>query len=121
MSNKCFKSKGIIRVKLSNGSPSLIFFTPNDDSTVRYGDKRYAVFLQESSEDCLVRKFGDAGEGVPIKVNAVNAALSGLVVAAVQQTLIEVEVQEVKAQKAGTSCMDLTLCAITIPAPGKQK
>ena len=121
MSNKCFKSTGTIRVKLSNGSPSTIFFTPNSDSTVRRGDKRYAVFLQESSEDPLVRKLGDAGEGVPIKVNAVNGAFSRLVEAAAQQTLVEVEVQKVDAQKDGTSCRDLDLCAITIPAPGKQK
>ena len=109
MSDKFFKSTGNIRVKLSNGSPSQIFFTPDDDSTVRCGGKRYAVFLQES-EDCLVRKLGDACEGVPINV---NAALPGLVEAAVQQTLVEVAVQ-----KAGSN---LVLRAITIPAPGKQK
>ena len=110
MSNECFKSTGTIRVKLSNGSPSQIFFTPNDDSTVRHGDKQYAVFLQESSKDCFVRKFGDAGEGVPIKVN--KADLPGLVEAAVRQTLVEVAAKE---------SSDLILCAITIPAPGKQK
>ena len=118
MSNKCFKSKGIIRVKLSNGSPSLIFFTPNDDSAVRYGDKRYAVFFPiEEGEDHLRREpLGDAGEGVPIKVNANNGVFSGLVEAPAQQTLVEVEVQ-----KDGTSCMDLALCAITIPALGKPR
>ena len=119
MSNECFKSTGTIRVKLSNGSPSQIFFTPNIDSTVRHGDKQYAVFLQESSKDCFVRKFGDAGEGVSIKVN--KADLPGLVEAAAQQTLVEVEVQKIDGQKDCTSCMDLTLCAITIPAPGKPK
>ena len=143
MSIKCFKSKGTIRVTLSNGSPSQIFFTPNDDLTVRYGEKRYAVFLQESSEDCLVRKLGAAGEGVLIEVNM--ADLLSLVEAAVRKTLVEVSVQDRKGQaenekaktpsgKGGTKNPssapaaeaqkddpDLTLCAITIPAPGKQK
>lgn len=109
MSNKCFKSTGTIRVKLSNGSLSQIFFTPDDDSAVRRGDKRYAVFLQ-GSKHCLVKKLGDAGEGVPIKVN--KADLPGLVEAAVQQTLVEVAVKKRS---------DLALRAITIPAPGKQK
>ena len=59
---------------------------------------------------CLVRKLDDAGEGVPINV---NKALPGLVEAAVQRTLVEVAVQ-----KKGSN---LALCAITIPAPGKQK
>ena len=145
MGIKCFKSTGTIRVTLSNGSPSTIFFTPNSDSTVRRGDKRYAVFLQESSEKSLVRNLGDAGEGVSIKVNAVNGAFSGLIEAAAQQTLVEVSVQDRKGQaenekaktpsgKGGTKNPssapateaqkddpDLTLCAITIPAPGKQK
>ena len=112
MSDTCFKSKGNICVKLSNDSLPLpqIFFTPDDDSTVRRGDKRYAVFWQESSEDCLVKKLGAAGEGVPINV---NADLPGLVKAAAQQILVEVAVE-----KNGS---DLALCAITIPAPGNQK
>ena len=127
MSGKLFKSTGTIRVRIEpgptpsdstngddkDGSPSqwaaTIFFTPDADSTVRYGDKRYAVFLQES-ENCLVRKLGSTCEGVPIDV---NAALPGLVEAAAQQTLVEVAVQKEDS--------NLALCAITIPAPGKQK
>ncbi len=146
MSGK-FKSTGNIRAKFSNnGSRSQIFFTPNDDSSVRRGDKRYAVFLQESEDclseelqrraqqqrentvGCLVRKLGGAGEGVPISV---NADFPGLVEAAVQQTLVEVTVavQEdggedpsgALATEAQKDDPNLALCAITIPAPGKQK
>ena len=113
---------------------------------MRRGDKRYAVFLQESedclSEElqrkaqqkrvnavcCLVRKRGGVGEGVPISF---NADFPGLVEAAVQQTLVEVtvEVQEdggedpsgARATEAQKDNPNLALCAITIPAPGKQK
>ena len=123
MNKKCFKSKGTIRVKLSKGHPPQIFFTPDADSTVRCGDKRYAVFLQESSEDCFVRKLGNAGEGVPINGNAKD--LRGLVEAAVRQTLVEVAVQEDPSDAPATETQKddphLALCAITIPAPGKQK
>jgi len=111
MSDASYKSTGTVRVRIEeSGSPSKVFFTPNDDSTVRRGDKEYAVFSPAGEGDVWLRSkpLSKSGEGIPINV-ATN--FPGLIEAAVQQTLVEVEVTE----------PTLTLRAITIPAPGKQK
>ena len=119
MSGKSFKSTGTIRIEFTPYSPKQpwverIFFTPATDSTVHYGDKRYAVFLPTLENGaCLEGKLVcAAGEEVELQV---NAALPGLVEAAIQKTLVEVKVLE-----KGSFCK-FSLLAITIPAPGKQK
>ena len=103
-----YRSTGTIRVRSESKEPIEIFFTPNADSTVRYGDNKYAVFIRGDGDTaCLKSKpLGDSREGVSIKA---EPDLCGLVAAAVQQTLVEVEVST-----------DWTLHAITIPAPGKK-
>ena len=121
MSGKFFKSTGTIRIEFTPCSPKQpwvkrIFLTPATDSTVHYGDKRYAVFLPTPEIGaCLEGKLVyAAGEEVEIKV---NADLPGLVEAAIQKTLVEVEV---KVLEKGSFC-NFSLLAITIPARGKQK
>ena len=109
--DKSFKSTGTIRVRIEkSGSSSEVFFTPNDDSTVRCGGKKYAVFSRTGEGKVLLRSelLSDPGEGVSIKV--ADGLLTHLTEAAVQQKLVEVEVEADET---------LTLRAITIPAPGK--
>ena len=117
MSNGPFRSTGTIRVRfelVKSDDPEShwtteIFFTPNADSTVRYGDKKYAVFIRDDGGNaCMTSEpLDDSSEGVSITV---KPDLPGLVAAAAQQTLVEVEV----------NC-DWKLHAITIPAPRKKK
>ena len=103
------------------------FFTPNDDSTVRCGGKKYAVFSPTGEGKVWLRSepLSDSGEGVRINV---AADFPGLIEAAVQQKLVEVEVDAEVIKKNGPGADDnatqihettLTLRAITIPAPGK--
>lgn len=114
MSSGSYKSTGTIRVRFGfePKRTTEIFFTPNGDSTVRYGDNRHAVFIRGDGGDaCLTSKpLDDSCEGVSITV---EPDLPGLVAAAAQQTLVEVEVEKCKS--------DLVLRAITIPARGKKK
>ena len=112
MSSKPFRSTGTIRVRSESGGRTKLFFTPNTDSTFRYGDKTYAVFVRgEGAKACFTSKpLGDSCEGVSIKV---KRDILGLVAAAAQQVLVEVETKKYKS--------DLVLRAITIPAPGKKK
>ena len=126
MSDGSFKSTGTIRVRIkeSDGTSSAVFFTPNDDSTVRCDGKTYAVFSPTGEAEIWLRSkpLSDSGEGVRINV-AVD--FPGLTEAAIQQKLVEVEVTEggTGADDKATQIHDttLTLRAITIPAPGKQK
>ena len=71
-----------------------IFFTPNADSTVRYGGKDYAVFIGKDGDDCCKkRELKDAGKGIQIDL---TGDCPGLVAAATQQTLVEVEIKKWK-------------------------
>lgn len=124
MSEGPYRSTGTIRVrfKRDDAEPpnwaTKIFFTPNADSTVRDGGNNYAVFIGgEKDDDCRKRKLRDSGEGVQIKV---TGDCPGLVPAATQQTLVEVEV-EVKKCKSEKCKSDLVLHAIKIPATSKKK
>ncbi len=130
MSGNYFKSTGTISVRFElrsaesvskknaqdDGSPPLcgssVYFTPNADSTVRFDGNQYAVFLPiGEGGNCLKRELlRDSGKGIEIKA---KGDLSGLVSAAVQQTLVEVEVKEKDSS--------WVLHAITVPPPGKKK
>ena len=112
MGSKPFRSTGTIRVRSKRGRMTKIFFTPDDDSTMRQGGKQYAVFIRIGGGKARLspKPLGKSGKGVPIKV---RADLPGLVEAAVQQILVEIEVDKCKS--------DWNLRAITIPAPCKKK
>lgn len=109
-----FKSRGTIRVQLkADGGLEKIFFTPNEDSTVRAGEKQYAVFISDSdSGNSLVKKLPGSGTGVEITG---GSKCCGLVAAAVQNTLVEIKV-EIKNE----SSSDLSLATISIPAPSRR-
>ena len=137
MSKGPYRSTGTIRVQLFKPSASTsdstccckkccrsllqwttkIFFTPNADSTVRYVGKDYAVFIGKDGDDCCKKsELKDAGKGIQIDV---TGDCPGLVAAATQRTLVEVEVKKCKEV---TNCKsDLVLHAITIPATGNKK
>lgn len=85
-----------------------IFFTPNADSTVRDSGKNYAVFIGSGGDDdCRKSELQDPGKGIEIKL---TGNCPGLVAAATQQTVVEVEVKS-----------PWVLQSITIPAPSKKK
>ena len=114
MSSESYRSTGTIRVRFERKNANCqewatkIFFTPNADSTVRDGGENYAMFIGGGGDDdCRKSKLPDSGEGIRIEVTGHHP---GLVAAATQQTLVEVEV------KTGWA-----LRAITIPATGKKK
>ena len=124
MSDKCYKSTGTIRVRFEfkDGAPppsrTSIYFTPNADSTVRFDGNQYALFVPiAKGSKCLERELlDDSGKGVEIKI---KGDLSGLVPAAVQHTLVEVEVEEVEVKKNEDSRW--VLHAITVPPLRKKK
>ena len=125
MSNETYRSTGTIRIRSKSVAPkndtkcvkcgcsqpqwtTEIFFTPNADSTVRNRGKQYAVFIGgDNFRYCLQHKVPDSGEGISITDH------HGLVAAATQQTLVEVE--------GKNSEPNLVLRAIAIPASSKKK
>lgn len=114
MDNRPYRSTGTIRVQFEpdeNDNSGLratkIFFTPNADSTVRNRGTQYAVFIGgHNFRGCIRREIPDSGEGVSITVQSDHP---GLLAAATQQTLVEIEV----------NC-SWVLRAITIPAASKK-
>ena len=121
-SGKSFKSKDTIRVKIGpkDGDQwrTNIFFTPDSRySTPRGGCKHYAHFVPtpcSSGEGVGYTLSSPYGSGEGISIN-VHADFPGLVEAAIQQTLVEVEVVE------GNDKTSLNLLAIIIPARSKSK
>ena len=112
MSSKSYRSTGTVQVRFELGGTKKIFFTPNTDSTVRYGGKQYAVFIRVGRGKARLsnKPLGKSGKGVPLKV---KTEFPGLVEAAAQQISVEVEVVKCNSGWA--------LRAITIPATGKKK
>ena len=126
---QCYKSTGTIRIRIQgdsslsressqkqDGFPLHIFFTPNAEHSVSDGDKKIAIFFSTNSstdhdmEEVLAFQY-DPGKGVSISV---QDRFSGLVTAASQQMLVQVEVKRYDKTR-------LALQAITIPASGKSK
>ena len=112
MSGKYFKSTGTIRV-FSSARKMMIFFTPNAEHSVSRCGKHYALFApSKKRKGCATVSKFDSDKGVKIRVGGKFPGLAGLVAAATQRTVVEVEVQ---------NSSSWTLHAITIPAPGKEK
>ena len=110
-----YKSTGTIRIRVHIQRLSCsqeIFFTPSTEHFTSDGDKQYAVFFPTDNDiEPLVIPY-DAGKD--IKMFA-QSNCSGLVAAATQQMLVEVEVEWLR--ESGS----VLLRNITIPASGKSK
>ncbi len=87
-------------------------FTPHADSTLRQDGKEYAMFSAMTDTGGCARGAVLRDSGVEIEIS-VKADHAGLLAAAAQQMLVEVEVVERKPT--------WELKAITVPAPNYKK
>ena len=121
-----FKATGTIRVQIgrSDGAPAQIakmFLTPNTEYSASHAGKQYAVFFRVNGGGGDAKSTSyESGEGVPI---CVQDDFEGLIVAATQQTAVEVDVVEKPTTCTNPECKQLVwkLRAITIPAAGKKR
>ena len=129
-----YTSQGTIRVRCSlrNGSllETALFFVPENDYSIKHGDKTFAVFVPQSC-DCtpqfcnkaIIRKY-DRDKGNGVKITAASGCTEVISGAAVHQKKVEVWVKE-KTSKTPESkkkcseakqCLKLKLTGITVPA-----
>ena len=126
---KEYTSIGTIRVGSKAKGPTVVFFVPDRDYSVKRGDGTYAVFVksvesEKGSSPCLNAQLVkcDPKMGSCVDVHLPCSALCAAVLeAAIDQKKVEIYIEKIHSWKSESGTSKWSLTGITIPAPTSDK